>query len=96
MMPWGSRKRSKRDLVTGFVMKFTATSSGLTRNPTVPRLRPGGYRRVNLKTFRHYLTYVQIGETIWILAIAHGHRKPEYWIKRKQDLSQPDDGGNSR
>jgi hypothetical protein len=27
---------------------------------------------------------------IWILAIAHAHREPEYWIDRKQNISQPD------
>ena len=54
----------------------------------VPRLRSGGYRRVNLKVFPHYVAYLRTAETIWILAIAHGHRKPEYWIGRKTDVSQ--------
>jgi toxin ParE1/3/4 len=55
----------------------------------VPRLRRGGYRRVNLKVFPHYIAYLQIGDTVWILAIAHGHREPEYWIDRKGSLGQP-------
>jgi plasmid stabilization system protein ParE len=55
----------------------------------MPRLRPSGYRRVNLKIFPHYLVYALIGETVWILAIAHGHREPEYWIAREADISQP-------
>jgi len=25
-------------------------------------------------------------EAIWILAIAHGYRKPQYWIKRKSNM----------
>jgi plasmid stabilization system protein ParE len=54
----------------------------------VPRLRPGGYRRVNLKVFPHYIAYVELGETVWVLAIAHGHREPEYWIERKQDTGR--------
>jgi plasmid stabilization system protein ParE len=56
----------------------------------VPRLRPGGYRRVNLKVFPHYIAYLEIGDTVWVLAIAHGHREPEYWIDRKQNVGQPD------
>jgi plasmid stabilization system protein ParE len=56
----------------------------------VPRLRPRGYRRVNLKIFPHYVAYTLIGETVWILAIVHGHREPEYWIGRRVDISQPD------
>ncbi len=52
----------------------------------VPRLRSGGYRRVNLKVFPHYVAYVEIQGTIWILAIAHGHRLPEYWIGRTTEV----------
>jgi len=51
-----------------------------------PRLRPGGYKRVNLKVFPHYIAYLQLGETIWILAIAHAHREPEYWINRTREI----------
>lgn len=56
----------------------------ITLNPEIPRLRPKGYRRVNLKVFRYHLPYFIWHETIWILAIAHGSRRPEYWIKRKK------------
>ena len=54
----------------------------IIRNPEVPRLRPKGYRRVNLSAFPHYIAYVIRGDTIWIVAIAHGHRRPEFWIGR--------------
>jgi plasmid stabilization system protein ParE len=49
----------------------------------VPRLRPAGYRRVNLPVFPYYLAYTSFADTIWILAIAHAHRNPDYWIGRK-------------
>ncbi len=55
----------------------------------IPCLRPGGYRRVNLKVFPHYIAYLQLGEAVWVLAIAHAHRAPEYWIERKRDIGQP-------
>ena len=61
----------------------------IAQHAEIPRERPGGYRRVNLKVFPHYVAYVQIGETLWILAIAHGHREPEYWIDRIRDISRP-------
>ena len=48
----------------------------------VPRLRPRGYRRVNLRVFPHYVAYVIRGDTIWVVAIAHGHRRPEFWLGR--------------
>jgi len=55
-------------------------------NPELPRLRPKGYRRVNLKVFAYYVAYDIWAETIWILAIAHGRRRPEYWIERKKKI----------
>ena len=54
----------------------------IARNPEVPRLREGGYRRVNLKVFPYHLPYLCRDSTLWVLAIAHNHRQPIYWIKR--------------
>jgi len=55
-------------------------------NYEIPRLRPGGYRRVNLKIFPYYISYVVRDPVIWILAIAHGHSRPEYWIDRPKAI----------
>jgi plasmid stabilization system protein ParE len=54
------------------------------------RIRPGGYRRVNLKIFPYYVAFLLSENAIWVLAIAHGHRKPEYWIQRRLNIRQPD------
>ncbi len=54
----------------------------ILRNPEVPRLGSRGYRRVNLRTFPHYVAYIIRSDTIWIVAIAHGHRRPEFWLAR--------------
>ena len=58
----------------------------ISSNPIVTRIRKGGYRRVNLKVFPYYIAYIIREDTLWILAIAHSHRKPEYWIKRKKEI----------
>jgi plasmid stabilization system protein ParE len=58
----------------------------IAANPEVPKLRPKGYRRVNLKVFRFYVPYFIWNDTAWILAVAHGSRHPEYWIERKSKL----------
>ena len=60
----------------------------IVENADLPRLRHGDYRRVNLKMFPYYVAYLRLGETIWILAITHGYREPEYWIDRRQNISQ--------
>jgi len=66
----------------------------IIENPKVPRIRSGIYRRVNLRVFPYYIAYMLKEETIWILAIAHGHRKPEYWIERRSPSGQPGGRGN--
>lgn len=60
--------------------------SWIERNCEVPRLRPGGYRRVNLKLFPYYISYIVRQPVIWILAVAHGHTRPEYWIDRPKTV----------
>lgn len=56
----------------------------IQENATVPRLRSQGYRRVNLKVFPYYIAFLTWADTVWILAIAHSRRRPEYWLQRKQ------------
>jgi plasmid stabilization system protein ParE len=64
-------------------------------NPTIPRLRDGVYRRVNLQVFPYYIAYLIKNESVWILAIAHGHRRPDYWIEQRTPNGHPDGGINS-
>ena len=65
-----------------FRNEVTEAVKRILRDPELTRLRPKGYRRVNLHAFPHYIAYVIRGETIWIVAIAHGYRRPEFWIHR--------------
>lgn len=61
-------------------------SSNLTwirAHPELPRLRPPGYYRVNMRTFPYYIPYIIRGEVLWVLAIAHVRRRPLYWIGRR-------------
>ena len=39
-------------------------------------------RKFRLKHFPFALLYVQRRDHIWIVAVAHGSRKPAYWMKR--------------
>ena len=65
-----------------FRMEVIEAVGWIERNPDLPRLRAKGYRRRNLQAFPHYIAYVIRSETIWIIAIAHGHRRPEFWLDR--------------
>src|SRR5881397_3120744 len=51
-------------------------------DPLLPRLRKNGYRRVNLSVFQHYIAYIIRDDALWVVAICHGHQKPEFWLNR--------------
>ncbi len=53
----------------------------IAANPTLPRLRRD-HRRVNLRVFPFYIAYVEEGDSVWVLAVAHGYRRPGYWRRR--------------
>lgn len=61
----------------------------ISEHAELARMRPGGYRRVNLKVFPYDVAYLVRQDTVWVLAIAHGHRKPDYWIRRRLNISRP-------
>ena len=42
----------------------------------------GKHRRVLVRRFPYSLVYTIIKGDIFILAVAHGHRRPGYWRKR--------------
>jgi plasmid stabilization system protein ParE len=58
------------------------TLAWIEQNPELARLRPKGYRRVNLKVFPYYIAYAEWAGALWVLAVAHGARRPEYWVDR--------------
>ena len=51
-------------------------------DPYLWRERAGGYRRVNCPVFPYYIAYFIREDTVIVAAVAHGHRRPEYWKKR--------------
>jgi toxin ParE1/3/4 len=72
------------DLGRRFKVEVDRCILWIAEHPELYRLRPSGYRRINLRIFPYYIPYIVRNDDLWILAIAHGYRKPEYWIKRKK------------
>ena len=64
------------------------TIAWIVAHPDGPRLRPGLYRRVNLRVFPFYISYIVRGETLWVLAVAHANRRPLYWIARRNEVGE--------
>jgi plasmid stabilization system protein ParE len=40
------------------------------------------HRKLVLRRFPYLVIYREHGDRIWIVAVAHGHRRPGYWKKR--------------
>lgn len=74
-------EREQPGLGGRFYREVIQTFEWIEANPFLPRLRRN-YRRVNLKVFPFYLAYVVEGDVIWVLAVAHGARKPGFWMER--------------
>lgn len=65
-----------------FYREVLSSLGSISANPTLPRLRKN-HRRVNLRTFRFYIAYVVEEGLVRVLAVAHGHRRPGYWMERR-------------
>ncbi len=74
------------DLAAGLGERFRAevwrSLAWVRDNPAVPPLRAKGYRRVNCRVFPYYIAYMEWADVIWVLAVAHVRRRPEYWSDR--------------
>jgi toxin ParE1/3/4 len=44
-----------------------------------------GLRRYTIQQFPFLIFYAEFEEFIWVVAIAHGKRRPDYWKKRQID-----------
>jgi plasmid stabilization system protein ParE len=76
-------EKQKPKLGRRFKLEIEQTLLWLVEHAEACRLRPGRYRRLNLRIFPYYIPYILRGSTLWVLAIAHQHQKPDYWIQRE-------------
>lgn len=42
-------------------------------------------RRYVMNRFSYTLRYVLRGDEVWIMAVSHQHRRPDYWVERVQN-----------
>lgn len=56
------------------------------QHPQIGREVRPGMRRILVRRFPYELIYSVRGNTLRIIAVAHGHRRPGYWIDRDPRL----------
>lgn len=69
------------------IIEVETTIERIVRWPELaPRLlvpeTPRQVRRAPLRRFPFGLVYVVIDDTLWVIALAHGRRRPYYWRDR--------------
>ena len=69
-------------LGTRFSHEVRSSLNILLNYPEIGSEERPGIRRFTIKKFPYKLIYAIIDEEIYVLAVAHGHRKPSYWIDR--------------
>jgi toxin ParE1/3/4 len=72
----------------GVGLRFrTQVEAGLARirrlPQSCPRYKDTDYRKCVIRKFPFSLYYMELDEAIWIAAVAHGKRRPDYWLHRR-------------
>ncbi|QPK65239.1 type II toxin-antitoxin system RelE/ParE family toxin [Methylomonas sp. LL1] len=65
-----------------FITEFEATIRRIIRYPLAYISIDQQLRRCLIKRFPYAILYGIDADTLGIVAIAHCHRKPDYWLKR--------------
>jgi toxin ParE1/3/4 len=58
----------------------------IARNPRVGApYKSTELRHVRVRRFPYVVFYLEAGSGLWIVAVAHGKRRPDYWQQRRPD-----------
>ena len=50
-----------------------------------PPHKDSGFRKYFTERFPFIVFYMELPDCIWIAAIAHGSRRPDYWSRRRRE-----------
>lgn len=65
-----------------FREEVESVCAAIVQHPLLWRERPEGFRRVNLPGFSYYVAFVVREERIFVVAVAHASRHPDYFRNR--------------
>jgi len=69
-----------------FVAEIRASAKRLARYPEASPYQRGEIRKYLLSRFPYKLLYAIRGEKIIVIAVAHQHRDPDYWVERETQV----------
>jgi len=65
-----------------FFAEVKAATRRIEQYPQIAPVIDHGVRAKTLPSFPYRLIYVVDSDGLWIVAVAHGHRRPGYWADR--------------
>ena len=68
-----------------FLEELTQAEQVVSRQPSLGTPHRFNSRKRRMHIFPYNLIYTEESETIWVIAVAHCARKPDYWLKRLLD-----------
>lgn len=68
-----------------FIQEVELAVRNLFRNPLRWRCIRGNWRRSIVRRFPYYIVFVADNTEVYIAAVMHRQRKPEYWLGRIKD-----------
>ncbi|PSB29549.1 type II toxin-antitoxin system RelE/ParE family toxin [Stenomitos frigidus] len=66
-----------------FLSEVEQALDKIQRNPNLGVYKASGLRRYVIRRFPFLIFYAELETLIWIVAIAHGKRRPNYWKRRQ-------------
>lgn len=65
-----------------FVREVRAALRSIREHPTRNHFVYKSYRRYNLERFSHAIIYRERGDAVYVIAVMHERRHPDYWKHR--------------
>jgi len=66
-----------------FLVRFDALVAEIGERPHLFRAVARGVRKARLTRFPYAVYFERLADRIHILAVAHQHRRPYYWLERR-------------
>lgn len=74
----------KAGLGLDFLVEVEQALGKIQQNPNLGSVyKVTGLRRHVIQRFPFLVFYAELEECIWVVAIAHGKRRPDYWRRRQ-------------
>lgn len=78
-------ERQQEGLGSRFKSVVRDAARQIARTPSLFPVELEDVRRYVMNRFPYTLRYVVRGDEVWIVAVSHQHRRPDYWVERIDD-----------